>query len=71
MIPSDEQLILAYTQTKSTVDRIAADPNEFARFAKFLPKSVAIERRTQVVHRLLTLRKRGRLPALHRNRKAS
>jgi len=71
MIPSDEHVIVAYTNAKSTVDRIAAEPAEFARFAQFLGEEVPVERRHQVIHRLLTLRKRGKLPALHRPRTGS
>lgn len=66
MIPSDSALVTAYKKTKSTVDRIGANPQEFERFEKNLSDPIPTERRPQVVHRLLTLRKRGLLPRLHR-----
>jgi hypothetical protein len=62
MNDSDIALTTAYISLHSTVDRIAGSTELRAQFRTMLPREFAERSDDEIVRRLFTLRKCGRLP---------
>ncbi len=77
MFPEDDLLVAAYRQLNSeslspaTADRIAGNADLRTAFMGYLPEEYRSTNQEQVAARLVTLRKGGRLPRLHRSRRTS
>ena len=63
--PADERLVEAYKASGRAVDDLAYTP-EFESLIRLLGVEDSIEARHMVYQRLLSLRKRGRLPRVGR-----
>jgi hypothetical protein len=77
MFPSDDLLTAAYERLNAesirpaTADRIAGNADLRSAFTGYLSEEYRSANQEQVAARLVTLRKLGRLPRLHRGRRAS